>query len=101
MAEFYVTYPCESQHLLAVIVGEERQAKLQFATREELLAAMDALGHEWQLRAEIQLPDDYVAEITAGWLEKAAEIKLLQNEPARPDSIFSMGSVSSYYKTGI
>ena len=93
IAEFYVTYDRNCQHFLAVVIAPERPGSLQFSTREELHAAMDALGPDWQLCSEMQLPNEYASEISAAWLEKAAETKAFQRKPTCPDSIFSFGSI--------
>ena len=87
MAEFYVTYARDEGRYLALVIAPERPAILQFASREDLHAAMDALGHAWQLQFEMP------GEGSADWLERMAQAGALKPVPRPPDSIFSMGSI--------
>jgi hypothetical protein len=87
MAEFYVTYDRDGEHFLAIVVGPGRPPSLQFASREELHTAMDALGHSWQLQCEIR------GEVSSDWLEQMAKIGALKPLPRPPDGIFSFGSI--------
>ena len=93
MVDFYATYEHAGQRYIAIVVAPRRPTQLQFPSRPDFCAAMDALGDPWQLRSEIQLPAEYPAEITTAWLEKAAETKSLHNESTKPDSIFSFGTI--------
>ena len=80
MAEFYATYERNRQRFLAVVLGPERPVSLRFASRDELIEAMEALDQEWQLQSEVQLPDEYPA-ISADWLESMAEAGRMKQLP--------------------
>ena len=67
MAEFYVTYARDDGRYLALVIAPERPTALQFVSRGDFHAAMDALGHAWQLQYEI--PGYGSAE----WLERMAQ----------------------------
>ena len=73
--EFYVTYARDECRYLALVIAPERPATLQFASREDLHAAMDGLGHAWQLQFEI--PGDGSAD----WLERMAQAGALRPVP--------------------
>ncbi len=88
MAEFYVTYARDTTRHLALVVAPERPATLQFASREDLHAAMDALGHAWRLQFE--MPGDG----SAAWLERMAQAGALSPAPRPPDIIFSFSSIA-------
>lgn len=87
MAEFYVTYARDEVRYLAVVNARERPVALKFTSPEDLHAAMDVLGHPWQLQFEI--PGDGSID----WLERMAQAGALKAVPRPPDSIFSMGSI--------
>ena len=80
MAEFYVTFDWQEQHYLAIVVAPERPTSLQFATADELNAAMDSLGHDWELWSVMQVPYD----VPADWLEEMAKTGALKKR-RKPD----------------
>jgi hypothetical protein len=87
MAEFYVTYNRDGQRYVAVVIAPARPSILEFTSREELHAAMDALGHSWQLQNEIH------GNVSSDWLEQMAKVGALKPVPRPSDSIFSFGSI--------
>lgn len=93
MAEFYVTYECEGQRVLAIVAAPQRPADLQFPSREPLLAAMNELGHTWSLRSELGLPQEHIMSISRAWLEAMAAARSLRCDDIPRESIFSFGSI--------
>jgi uncharacterized protein YijF (DUF1287 family) len=84
MPEFYVTYDREGQHYLAMVFAPQLPDNLQFANYEDLSAAMDSLGNDWELRSAIQDPREYDSENAVAWLKRLAEAKALERD-AKPE----------------
>jgi hypothetical protein len=80
MAEFYVTFDWQEKHYLAIVVARERPERLQFATPDDLNAAMNALDHEWTLLSQVQISYEFPEEC----LETMAEAGALK-QMRKPD----------------
>lgn len=77
MAQFYVTFDSPEGPCMAVVVAPERPADLCYASIDAMIAAMDALDQEWQLRSQVRLPPDSPA-VSREWLEQMAQLGRLK-----------------------
>ena len=91
MAEFYVTFDLRGLLYLAFVVAPQRPTCSHFSNYEELHAAMDALGHFWQLQCETPHPGQYAFEESTVWekqLVGVAALTLARPIVSMPGGIF-------------
>ena len=77
MAEFYVRYNWLGVAYIAIVVAPEAPANLRFKNYEEFHAAMDALGHLWQMTCETPHPGQYAFEASTVWEKQEVKVKAL------------------------
>jgi hypothetical protein len=77
MAEFYVTFDWRGLLYLAFVLAPECPARSHFASYEDLHAAMDGLGHFWQLQCEMPHPGEYAIEESIVWEKQLVGVKSL------------------------
>ena len=77
MPEFYVTFDRGDVHYLGIVIAPERPQQLVFSDYESVRDTMDALGHSWEFKNEIEDPEQKSQRSTA-WLERMSTERALK-----------------------
>ena len=72
MAEFYVSFEWNELRFIGFVTAPERPAQLHFGSYEELRAAMDLLGHLWEMAFEMPHPGELAFNEIAVWEKQLA-----------------------------